>query len=54
VQLRHHAGERSGQGRLAVIDMTNGPDIDVRLGPLEPLFQHVGFLLTREHLLAHY
>ena len=30
-----HLGDRRGQRGLAVVDVTDGADVDVRLGPLE-------------------
>ena len=38
-------GDRRGQGRLAVVDVTDRAHVDVRLGPLELLLRH------RERLL---
>ena len=35
-------GDRSRQRRLAVVDVTNGADVDVRLGPLELCLRHCG------------
>src|SRR3954453_108119 len=40
VLLGEHLGDRSGQRRLAVVDVTDGPDIDMRLVPLELLLRH--------------
>ena len=34
-------GDRRGQARLAVVDVTDRADVDVRLGPLELLLRHV-------------
>ena len=34
-------GDRRGQGRLAVVDVTHRPDVEVRLGPLELRLAHV-------------
>jgi hypothetical protein len=33
-------GDRRGQRGLAVVDMTDGSDVDVRLGPLELRLRH--------------
>src|SRR3954469_15988393 len=41
-----HLGDRCGQRRLAVVDVTNGSDVDVRLGPLELRLSHGGLLLV--------
>ena len=35
-------GDRSRQRRLPVVDVTNGADVDVRLGPLELCLRHCG------------
>src|ERR1700733_15191808 len=35
-----HPGDRRGQGRLAVVDMTDGANVDVGLGPLELGLRH--------------
>jgi hypothetical protein len=37
---RQHRGDGCGQGGLAVIDVTNGADVDVRLGTCEFFFSH--------------
>ena len=37
-------GDRRGQRRLPVVDVTDGPDVDVRLVPLELGLGHSGFL----------
>ena len=46
VQVRvlvvQHLGDRRGQRRLAVVDVTDGADVDVRLGPLELRLRHWG------------
>jgi len=34
-------GDGGSQGRLAVVDVTHRPDIEVRLGPLELRLAHV-------------
>ena len=36
-----HLGERRGQGGLAVVDVADGADVDVRFGAIEFLFSHV-------------
>jgi hypothetical protein len=38
-------GDRCGQRRLAVVDVTDRADVDVRLGPLELRLSHCGLLL---------
>ena len=49
VQLRvlvvEHLGDRRGQSGLAVVDVSDGADVAVRLGPLKLGFCHVGLLL---------
>ena len=40
VVLRQHLGDRRRQGRLAVIDVTDRPDIHVRLAALELFLRH--------------
>jgi hypothetical protein len=35
-----HHGDSSGQGGLAVVDVTDGTDVYVRLGPVEIFFSH--------------
>ena len=46
VQVRvlvvQHLGDRRGQRRLAVVDVTDGADVDVRLSPLELRLRHWG------------
>ena len=37
---RRGPGDGSGQRRLAVVDVTDGPDVDVRLAALELLLRH--------------
>jgi hypothetical protein len=39
-------GDRSGQGRLAMVDMTDGADIHMGLVSLKMLFGHLIILLT--------
>jgi len=50
VQVRvlvvQHLGDCCGQRRLAVVDVTDGSDVDVRLGPLELRLSHGGLLLV--------
>ncbi len=43
--LRQHRGDGSGQRRLAVVDVTDGADVDVRLVALELLLRHFALLL---------
>jgi hypothetical protein len=38
--LREDLRDRRGQGRLAVVDVTDRADVDVRLGALELLLGH--------------
>ncbi len=38
-------GDSRGQGGLAVVNVTDGPDVDVRLGPLELRLRHFCVLL---------
>ena len=40
-----HLGDRRGQRRLAVVNVTDGADVDVRLCPLELRLRHGGLLL---------
>ena len=42
--LGEHLRDRGRQRRLAVVDVTDGADVDVRLGALELLLGHVFFL----------
>jgi len=35
-----HLGDRRGQRGLAVVDVADGADVDVRLGPLELRLRH--------------
>jgi len=37
---RQHRGDGRGQGRLAVVHVADGADVDVRLGPFKFLFCH--------------
>ena len=41
--LRQHRRDGSGQRRLAMVDVTDGPDVDVRLVALELLLRHFLF-----------
>ena len=41
--LGQHLGDRGGERGLAVVDVTDRPDVDVRLGPLELLLRHRRF-----------
>ncbi len=45
VPVVEHLGDRRGQGGLAVVDVTDGPDVDVRLAPLELRLRHWNVLL---------
>jgi hypothetical protein len=45
--LRQHLGDGGGQGGLAVVDVTDGPDVEVRLVTDEFLFGHGGTLPRR-------
>ncbi len=38
--VRQHLGDRRRQRRLAVVDVTDRPDVDVRLGPLKFRLRH--------------
>src|SRR6202046_2796961 len=40
VLVVQHLGDRRGQGRLAVVDVADGADVDVRLSPLELCLRH--------------
>src|SRR5699024_8037813 len=40
VLLRQHLGDRRGQRRLSVVDVTDGADVEVRLRPLELGLRH--------------
>jgi hypothetical protein len=40
VLLRQNLGDGRGQGRLAMVDVTDGADVDMRLVPLELLLRH--------------
>src|SRR5450830_1351187 len=46
VLVVQHLRDRGRQRRLAVVDVTNGPDVDVRLGPLELRLAHWVLLRT--------
>ena len=43
-RLREHLRDRRGQRRLAVVDVADRADVDVRLGALELLLGHASFL----------
>jgi hypothetical protein len=43
VLVVQHLGDRRGQRRLTVVDVTDGADVHVRLGPLELRLSHWGF-----------
>ncbi len=43
-----HLGDRCGQGGLAVVDVTDGADVNVRLGSFKFSFCHFGILLDRK------
>src|ERR1700730_14253267 len=43
VPLIQHLGDGRGQRRLAVVDVTDGPNVDMRLVALELGFRHFGF-----------
>src|SRR5215208_5813080 len=45
VRVGEHLRDRRGQGRLAMVDVTDGADVDVRLVALELLLRHFGLLL---------
>ena len=45
--LRQHRRDGSGQRRLAMVDVTDGPDVDVRLVALELLLRHFYSLLNQ-------
>ena len=45
--LRQHSRDGSGQRRLSMIDVTDGPDVDVRLVALELLLRHFFSLLNQ-------
>ena len=46
VLVVQHLGDRRGQRRLAVVDVTDGADVDVRLSPLELRLRHWVLLWT--------
>src|SRR5699024_242874 len=45
VLVGEHLGDRSRQRRLAMVDVTDGADVDVRLAPLELCLRHCVVLL---------
>ena len=52
VLLREHLGDSCGQGGLAMVDVTDGANVYVRLGPLELSLRHFVVLLDDHELLA--
>src|SRR3712207_7670815 len=44
-----HLGDRRGERRLPVVDVTDGADVDVRLSPLELRLRHGGPPRSEEH-----
>ena len=50
--LRQHLRDRSGERRLAVVDVTDGADVDVRLVALELLLRHSELPLSQRSLRA--
>src|SRR6201999_1050837 len=40
VLVVQHLGDRRGKGRLTVVDVPDGADVDVRLSPLELCLRH--------------
>src|SRR5258708_7267629 len=44
--LRKHLCNRSSQRRLAMVDVTDGADVQMRLGPLKLLLRHCFLLLA--------
>jgi hypothetical protein len=45
--LRQDGGDRSGQRGLAMVNVADGADVDVRLGPLELTLSHIAILKIR-------
>jgi hypothetical protein len=45
VLVMQNLGDCCGQRGLAVVNVTDGPDVDVRLRPLELRLRHCGVLL---------
>jgi hypothetical protein len=43
IGLGEHLGDGRGQRRLAMVDVTDGADVDVRLVALELLLRHFSF-----------
>ena len=52
VLLREHLGDSCGQGGLAMVDVTDGANVYVRLGPLELSLRHFVVLLDDHEILA--
>ena len=48
-----HLGQRRGQRRLAVVDVADGADVHVRLGPLELCLCHLSDSWLRVEVSAH-
>jgi len=44
-RLGQDLGDRGRQRRLAVVDVADGADVEVRLGPLEFCLRHFSYLL---------
>src|SRR5262249_27913916 len=44
VVLGQHLGDGRRESRLAVVDVADGADVDVRLGAIKFLFRHVSIL----------
>src|SRR4051812_35110562 len=43
--VRRHLGQGGGQGRLAMVDVADGADVDVRFAAIEFFFSHVVYAL---------
>src|SRR5690606_36580121 len=54
VLLREDLRDRSGRRRLAVVDVPDGPDVDVRLAALELLLSHCAFLPLKSRTAGKY
>jgi hypothetical protein len=50
VGVVQHLGDRRGKGRLTVVDVPDGADVDVRLSPLELRLRHGVLLWTADDL----
>ena len=48
--LRQDRGDRSGQGGLAVVNVTDGANVDVRFGPFELFPSHFAKFLNKERM----